>query len=189
MLLKRIYEEADLERYRQEKDAATQEAKEKLKDIDLSPDLLETFVRQMVDQKNIQPPKLDYISLANTGTTPEQNFSTTLVTEGLQSGLMEINDDELVFHVFPEDLIYTIKRTPGRYCLHCGEKLENDATGELARLHIAMKHAGVPSPIQSVPAGYEAINHFECVLDTNQHEKYRVKNPARAPYFPTKEKV
>lgn len=143
----------------------------------------------MIDELNIVPPKLAYISLGHTGISPEQNFSTTLVTEGLQSGLMEINDDELVFHVHPEDLIFTIKRMPGRYCLHCGEKLADDTTGELARLHIAMRHKGILSPVPSIPAGYEAINHFECMLDPEQHEKYRVKEPARAPQFPKKTEV
>jgi len=32
-----------------------------------------------------------------------------------------------------------------------------------------------------------ALNHFECVLDPNQHEKFRVKEVARAPHFPMKE--
>jgi hypothetical protein len=133
--------------------------------------------------------ELNYVSLAHTGVSPEQNFSTGLVTQGLQEGIMEIAGDTLVFHVFPEDLIYTIKRQPGRYCLHCGEKLSDDAGGELARLHVAQYHAGVESPDPSNPAGYEALNHFECVLDDAQHEKFQLKEPARAPHFPLKEEV
>ena len=131
--------------------------------------------------------KLDYISLANTGTTANQNFSTKFVTECLGKGIMEIVDTDLIFRVHPEDLIYTIKRTPGRYCLHCGEKLPDDAGGQLARLHIAQKHAGVPSPSEQDLSGYVALNHFECVLDSKQHEKFRVKQKALAPHFPLKE--
>jgi len=134
-----------------------------------------------------ETPELDYISLAHTGVSPEQNFSVKLVTEGLGMGIMEIVEDELIFHVHPEDLHFAIKRTPGRYCLHCGEKLTDDVGGQMARLHIAMKHAGVPSPSASDPSGYVALNHFECVLNDEQHEKYRVKQAARAPHFPLKE--
>src|SRR5690242_10935448 len=88
--------------------------------------------------------ELNYISLAHTGISPEQNFSTQLVTKFLQDGIMEIKGHTLTFHVYPEDLRYTIKRVPGRYCAHCGEKLSDDTGGELARLHVAQKHAGVP---------------------------------------------
>jgi hypothetical protein len=135
--------------------------------------------------KCINPPPLDYISLANTGINPEQNFSTDLVTEGLTSGRMKIDGETLIMDTYPEPLRYTIKRRPGRYCLHCGEKLADDQTGALARLHVAEKHAGEPSPDKNVPAGYISINHFECVLNAEQHEKYRVKpeHKHRAPVF------
>jgi hypothetical protein len=131
--------------------------------------------------------ELDYISLANTGKTPNQNFSVKLVTEMLGKGLMEIHEDELIFHVHPEDLHYEIKRTPGRYCLHCSEKLADDASGALARLHVAQNHAGQESPDPSNPAGYVSLNHFECVLNPEQHKKFKIQEPARAPHFPMKE--
>ncbi|MCI0517231.1 MAG: hypothetical protein L0Y45_05280, partial [Woeseiaceae bacterium] len=95
----------------------------------------------------------------------------------------------LIFNVHPEPLRYTIKRRPGRYCLHCGAALANDSKGDLARLHVAEKHAGVASPNPRVPAGYENLTYFECVLDAVQHEKYRVKSGSqhRAPHFFVKE--
>jgi len=130
---------------------------------------------------------LDYIALAHTGATAKQNFSTNFVTECLAAGIMEIVDDELILRVSPEDLRYVIKRLPGRYCLHCGEKLPDDIGGQLARLHIAMRHTGMASPSASDPAGYETLNYFECVLNDAQHEEYRVKQPARAPHFHIKE--
>jgi len=134
-----------------------------------------------------ETPELDYVSLAHTGVSPEQNFSIKLVTEFLVAGIMEIVDDELFFHVHPEDLHYVIKRTPGRYCLHCGEKLSDDVSGQMARLHVAMKHAGVQSPSDNDPSGYVALNHFECVLNNKQHLKFGVKQAARVPQFPLKE--
>ena len=129
--------------------------------------------------------ELDYISLAHTGVSPEQNFSTQLVTNMLKDGIMEIDGSALVFHVYPEDLTYTIKRAPGRYCLHCGEKLPDDASGELARLHVAQAHAKE----EPKGAGYEAINYFECVLDDEQHEKYKKRGYPAVAHFPLKGEV
>jgi len=129
------------------------------------------------------PPPLDYLSLAHTGIEPEQNFSTQMVTGLLTDGLVTIEGDVLTLNVEPEPLIYKIVRQPGRYCLHCGEKLADDQTGALARLHIAMQHNGVASPDPSNPSGYVALNHFACVLDSAQHEKFRAKGVARAPVF------
>lgn len=137
--------------------------------------------------KNPESGEVDYISLAHTGVSPEQNFSVQMVTDCLSAGFMQIEGDTLTFRVYPEDLCYTIKRRPGRYCLHCGEKLADDTGGALARLHIAEIHAGQVSPSASDPSGYVALNHFECVLNAEQHETYRVKAPARAPQFPMKE--
>jgi hypothetical protein len=133
------------------------------------------------------PAELDYLALAHTGVEPEQNFSTSLVVDNVKCGLMEIKDEKLIFHVHPEDLVYKIKRRPGRYCLHCGEKLPDDEKGELARLHIVEKHLGLKSPDPNNPSGYVALNHFECVLDEKQHNKFKVKKAAAAPKFFFKE--
>lgn len=130
--------------------------------------------------------EIDYISVAHTGVSREQHFSTSLVTEYLKLGLMELHDDELIFKTYPEHLRYTVIRVPGRYCLHCGEKLPDDQSGELARLHVAMQHTGNPSPDKNNPAGYEAIHYFDCMLDVDQHEKYKAV-PGRIAYgFPEK---
>ncbi len=132
--------------------------------------------------------KVDYLSLAHTGIGPEQNFSIKFVTDCLQHGLMHTLGDKLSLNCYPEPLHYTIKRRPGAYCLHCGEQLSSDNRGIFARLHVAEKHAGRPSPVPGEPAGYVVLNHFECVLDAAQHEKYRLRpeHKARAPHFPLK---
>lgn len=131
--------------------------------------------------------QLNYVALANTGVSPEQNFSTSLVIDFVKKGIMEIKDETLIFHVQPEDLVYKIKRKPGRYCLHCSEKLPDDEKGELAQLHVVEKHQGVPSPDPTNPAGYVYLTYFECVLDSKQHEKFKVKKPGMAPKFFLKE--
>jgi YgiT-type zinc finger domain-containing protein len=130
-----------------------------------------------------KPLVLDYVSLAHTGVSPEQNFSAGLMAAAIAEGWCSISKRKLILHVEPQDLIYTILRLPGRYCCHCGEKLPDDATGELARAHVAITHIGKPSPDNQNPGGYLMTNAYECVLDRTQHKKFRVKKPARAPVF------
>ncbi len=124
-------------------------------------------------------PALAFIEVRHTGTHPEQNFSTRLVEGGQAEGWIEIDGDELTLLAQPEDLHYTIRRRPGRYCLHCGEKLPDDdggpKPGALARQHVAEKHAGQPSPDPAQPAGYFRTNAWECILDLEQHDRFRAQ--------------
>lgn len=134
------------------------------------------------------PPPLDYVSVGHTGTTPEQNFSGGVINAAIAEGWATISRGKLMLHVMPEDLVYTIKRVPGRYCCHCGEKLQDDATGELARGHVARAHPNEESPDPNHPAGYSMTGAFECVLDAEQHARYQAK-PGRAPQFARKEQL
>lgn len=59
--------------------------------------------------------KLDHIEVKHTGTTPQQNFSDTLVLNGLREGWLSIKGGVLTLHAQPEDLHYTIQRVPGKY--------------------------------------------------------------------------
>lgn len=129
---------------------------------------------------------LDYVSVGDTGITPNQNFSSGLIDAAVSEGWATLSKGQLILHVVPEDLVYTIKRVPGRYCCHCGEKLPDDATGELARSHVAREHSNAPSPDKQNPAGYCMVNAYGCELNAAQHEKFKVKNPARPPVFPQK---
>jgi hypothetical protein len=135
------------------------------------------------------PPPLDYISLAHTGVQAEQNFCTDMVVDAMRDKYLSIEDDVLILHVAPEDLRYKILRSPGRYCLHCGEKLPDDEKGTLARLHVATKHPDAISPDRIDPAGYEMLNHFECILESQQHDRFRVTTPAKPPKFHKRQEV
>jgi hypothetical protein len=123
----------------------------------------------------VNPPPVKGVIVQNTGISAEQNFSTGLVASALAEGWMELHDDELIVKAEPEDLKYKVLREPGRYCLHCGEKLQDDIKGELARIHVLSKHNGKSSPDASVPAGYVWITAYECVLDAKQHAKFKAK--------------
>lgn len=127
----------------------------------------------------INAPPLDYVSLGHTGTSPEQNWPIKTVSLGVREGWMRIEKDKLLLLVQPETLVYDIKRIPGRYCRVCGEKLNDDATGELARLHMMARH---PS---DAPNDYEMLAHFETVLNSAQHERHKVR-PGMPVVFPRK---
>lgn len=172
MLLNRIYNEQDLERYKNEKEETVAYWREVFKALDLPEDLIEAFSKQ-VAQSKVPQPKLEGLRVAHTGFSAGQNFSTPFVTEMIQLGIANLQEDRLTLYAEPEDLHYTVLRTPGRWCLHCGEKLPDDINGEMARLHMATRHAGVPSPDESSPAGYVWLTYFECVLDSNQHETFK----------------
>lgn len=145
------------------------------------------WVRE-VDENGVctNPPEFDYVSLAHTGVDINQNFSVDLVTEALNKKWMTMEEGKLTLLIHPVNLYYKILREPGRYCCHCGDKLQDDIKGSLARLHIASKHPDKESPDPNNASGYCRINHFECELDKKQHEKYRVKGVAKAPHFPEK---
>jgi hypothetical protein len=121
--------------------------------------------------------ELDHIEVEHTGTHEAQNFSTGLVASALREGWMELAKGKLILKAKPEDLKYTILREPGRYCLHCQEKLLDDEKGEMALIHVLSQHRGLQSPDPSNPAGYVKINAYECMLDVNQHAKYQAKKP------------
>jgi hypothetical protein len=146
-------------------------------------------VKQVDENGNCtNPPPLDYVSCAHTGIEAEQNFSTRMVAGAVAEGWMKMESGKITLLVHPEPLVYSVKRAPGRYCLHCKEKLPDDNLGVFARAHMQEKHRGKKSPDASNPAGYEALNYFECVLIAKQHEKYRLRDEqkARAPHFPRK---
>lgn len=100
-------------------------------------------------EKDPKVPVLSHIELRHTGTHAEQNFSRRLVEAAVKEGWMKIEGDKLALLAKPENLVYTIKRTPGRY----------------------------DNP--KAPAGYEVTNAYECVLDAAQHAKFRRVIPGR----------
>jgi len=124
----------------------------------------------------LNPPPLSHVAVLHTGWTKQQNFSGGLVQAALSEKWMTIGKGQITLHVQPEDLVYTIVRVPGRYCCHCKEKLVDDTSGQMARAHVASAHEGDVSPDTQHPAGYVMLNHYECELAQEQHDKWRVKS-------------
>lgn len=132
----------------------------------------------------INPPPLDYVALAHTGTHAEQNFSEGLVGAGIREGWISFGKGKLTLDVHPEPLVYTVKRTPGLYCCHCQARLGSQIE---ARLHVATEHEGIESPDPQNPSGYLGTLAFECVLDSAQHDKFKVPPRGRAVHFHLRE--
>lgn len=108
-------------------------------------------------------PPLRGVEILHAG--PRQNFSPRLVAAAIAEGWMVLSADRIMLKAQPHDVVYLIERAPGRYCCQCDQKLPDDLTGELARLHVASVHAGLASPHPNQPAGYRMATAFECVKE------------------------
>ncbi len=96
---------------------------------------------------------------------PKQKFSGGLIEAAVAEGWMTLSKGKIILHCKPKDVHYKIERMPGRYCCWNGEKLPDDATGELARAHVRKHHAGEKSPDPENPSGYCMINAYTCVRE------------------------
>lgn len=173
MLLKRVYDPADVSRYH-------------------------AALARAVDEEaraQVAPPAALGVQLKHTGINPAQNFSVDLVMQAVSSGWMSISGDTLILHAAPEDLHYAIVRRPGYYCCHDGKRIpiselamqealtqpQAKLAAAEARAYLALHgFAGVPSPDAQHPSGYLRCNAFECVLDSAQHDKYQACRGALA---------
>jgi len=124
------------------------------------------------DPAGIQPPTVNGIEITRLSPSGNQHFSPKLVAMGEIEQWLSISKDKkhIVIHEAGGDIPFKILREPGRYCCHCGVKLEDDnhliAPGEAARKHVADEHEGEVSPDVFNPAGYEKINYFDCKVQT-----------------------
>lgn len=129
----------------------------------------------------LNPLPLNHLAIHHTGLDAEQHFSTGFVENGIEEGWIAIQDGKLVLYAVPENLVYDIRRVPGRYSCFDGSKLpdDEDDSGKLARVVIAERHVGAPSPDPAHPAGYFKINYYDCVLNAEQQEKFRLRKGKR----------
>lgn len=93
----------------------------------------------------------------------EQVFTKRFVIRMVERGLAELLGDELILKATPNAVHYDIVREPGTYCTICGEKLESDPSGQMARLHVLQYHKDEEMP-EEHPAGYFTSNGFVCRL-------------------------
>lgn len=110
---------------------------------------------------------------------PEFNvFSPRVIRKAVAEGWGAWDEKSMVLTINTEGeqvVKYKAVCYPGRWCCHCGEKLEDDdnsvVTGAKARAHVAEKHAGESPPAslkagRDAPgwraAGYIMLNEYQC---------------------------
>lgn len=136
-----------------------------------------------------QVPKPVAIRVNHTGTHATQKFSTRQVADWVMNGFARIEGELLIVTAENGEFRYTIKRSPGHYCCHTGERIP---ISEFARAQSAQgdgrltakearewmeprKLWGSLSPDPQNPSGYEQLNAYDCELDAGTHEKFKAK--------------
>ena len=107
--------------------------------------LLKRQYKKHADGTLLDPPQVDHLDVKHTGTSPGQHFSTRLVAAGIAEGWLSIAGSQLTIKTDGEPLVYTVVRVPGKY------------------------------PCSTERSGYEVINYYDCLLNEDQHEQYRVQ--------------
>lgn len=100
------------------------------------------------------------------------HFSPTQLALWKARGFCEITDSTITLKTVDGDMIFDIDHEPGRYCLHCNEKLHNEEEdpgaipqgdprlGAAARKHVKEKHAGKKAAHSSFPHGYKFKHYY-----------------------------
>ncbi len=154
------------------------------------------LLKRLYDRTDADNPVCNGVELRHTGTHAAQNFSERLATQAMAEGWMAIGGGTITLKTDVGPLLYTIKREPGYYCCHDGQPIPISEMAKRERLRsgigrlaaaeakaylAARGFAGKPSPDARNPSGYEVIDHYECVLEAAQHERYKARPGALAP--------
>lgn len=116
------------------------------------------------DPNGLKAPVVSGIEIKRMCASGKQKFTEKLVKQGIEERWLSKNETTITIHDQGGDVVFNILRAPGRYCCHCSEKLQDDATGEAARAHVATEHPGETSPDPYNPSGYELISYYDCEL-------------------------
>lgn len=102
----------------------------------------------------------------------KHNFGPAEVRKYREQDIIEITDTHIIIQFLNGEKRFKIDATPGRYCCHCGEALENEPNdapmsqqGAAARKHVADKHKGKKSPDATAPGGYKMHNYYATTLE------------------------
>jgi hypothetical protein len=130
-------------------------------------------------KRNYDGQRCTHVQVLHTGTSPEQNFSRRLVMQAISDGWMRLEADKLIVKGEPEDLEFTVLRTPGYYCLSTGERMpisdlawQQAVSQPLATLATAEAQAWLATTGKA-RGDYEVTMAYECRLDAAQHALYR----------------
>jgi len=117
------------------------------------------------DPNGLKAPVVSGIIVKRLSADGKQRFSPKLVKTGQDEKWLTKTETTITIHDQGGDIVFTIRRVPGRYCCHCQEKLIDDATGEAARAHVVTEHAREDSPDANNPSGYELLTYYDCDLE------------------------
>lgn len=148
------------------------------------------YLKRVYCHDDADHPRCTGVELRHTGTHAEQNFPMKVVLQAVAEGWMEVVPMARLILLKTDVgvLRYAIKREPGHYCCHNGERIpisdlaqrERMTTGigrlsaKEARAYMdAAGFSGVPSPDPQNPSGYMVLDHYECVLEEESHTKYK----------------
>ena len=124
-------------------------------------------------------PICTHMEVKHTGTSPEQNFSDRMVEQGQKEGWLTIEGDVLSIKTAGEALRYKVLRTPGYFCKSTGEPI---GISDRAWYKFRLGNDGTESRAQALawldakllPADdYDITTAYHCVLDAEQHEKFK----------------
>ena len=119
------------------------------------------------------------VEIRHTGVSAEQNFSRRMVLQACSDGWMRLAGDHLIVVGEPEDLVYTIKRAPGYYCVSTGERIQvsqlawEQAVSQPAAVLASAEARAWLAGAAKAANDYEVTMAYECVLAERQHGKFR----------------
>ena len=111
---------------------------------------------------------ISHVEILHAG--PVQRFSPQFLQNGQAEGWVGISKGKITIDAKPDPVVYQIKRAPGVYCCHCGQRLPagaaQDQSGQfLPPPHVAEKHKGAVSPDPENPSGYRQENYYTCTKE------------------------
>ena len=123
--------------------------------------------------------RVSRVEIRHTGLSAEQNFSRRLVLQACGAGWMRLAGEQLLVVGDPEDLVYTIKRAPGYYCVSTGERIQvsqlawEQAVSQPAAVLASAEARAWLAGAAKAANDYEVTMAYECVLSEQQHGKFR----------------
>jgi len=120
------------------------------------------------------------VEIKHTGFDREQNFSTRLVSGAMAEGWMRMDDKYIYIKTTEEELVYKINKRPGYYCCFDDKYFESV---DMVKSWVESNYKDKESPDPQNPLGYKKLNHYECVLEAHQHEKYKANKENNSPGF------
>lgn len=120
-----------------------------------------------------------HVLVKHTGSGDAQNFSERLVGAGVEAGWIVVEGETLTIKAQPEPLRYSIRRRPGYYVAGTCDRIPlTDAAWSQAlsrtEATLAPREAKAYLSQRGLPVtGYEVTRAYECVLDAEQHDKFK----------------